>query len=147
MKTALLISVCLLPGLAKADDRDKNEAATTMHVWEYAAEGIYSRCTQAYPEIKKDLQADFDKWKQDDMVAIARANDIWNDMELDSPRSENEIHSEQVELTRLWNAILQQGPQDPANIGKLRCLSYFADYADGVHRSARPEVYKLLQAE
>ncbi|QDQ25614.1 hypothetical protein FNU76_04180 [Chitinimonas arctica] len=143
--SALIAGILLCYTLpASAQDIDRYAAAANMHIWVYAAEGIATRCAKAYPGIAKQIANDIAKWKRADKAAIDRAAILWRQMEAASPRPASEVQEDEMQLDRLWSQLSEQGPQDPPNVGKLRCSAYFADRAGGALRAHRPEVYSAL---
>ena len=141
----VLSIACCSANEVAAGDLDRYNAAATMHTWACAAERIASRCAKEYPELGAQIQSDLSKWKRNDKIAILRGEETWREMQAASPRSTTEEREDEMQLNRLWAAISNQGPSDPAGAGKLRCAAYFANRASGALRASRPDVFRALE--
>ena len=141
---ALSIACCSVSQVA-AGDLDRYSAAATMHTWAYAAERIASRRAKQYPEVGAQIQNDLSTWKRNDKIAILRGEAARREMQAASPRSATEERDDEAQLERLWVAISSQGLGDPAGTGKLRCVAYFANRANGALRASRPDVFRALE--
>ena len=141
---ALIMSATALQ--SPAADIDKYAAAATVRTWVFAAQGISTKCTKAFPELTKQMSSDLAKWKQNDRIAIERAETLWKEMQVAVPRSAQDERDDQAQLEQLWLSLSEQRPGEPPNEAKSRCAKYGRDRADGVLRQRRPEVFRALEA-
>ena len=143
--TALSLCVAGVSPVAVATT-NAHQAAASMHTWLFAAEGIATRCSKAFPEITKRITADLATWKRIDKVAIDRAEALWREMQVAVPRSLQEAQEDQEQLEQLWTTMSEHSPASPPASVKPRCIGYFHDRANGLLRARRPEVFQALEA-
>ena len=136
---------CLAPSAAAS--MDKYQAAATLHTWVFAANGIAARCSKTNPPIAKQVERDLATWKNNDKLAISRAESVWREMQVASPRTAADERADEAQLEKLWLALTTQQLGDPPNHAQSRCAQYFQDRASGLLRSRRPEIFSALESQ
>lgn len=122
------------------------EAAAYVRTAVFAADGIALRCSRAYPSIAPQIERDLATWKRTDKVAIARAEQLWNEMQRTSPRSPEEERFERAQLDRLWQMISTPRSGEAHDGPQSRCLRFFRVRANGSVRAQAPYDFQLLEA-
>ncbi len=134
-----MVFAVVAPSVAAPTSDEQYSAAAHMHIWVFAAEGLQSKCSRQFPEIRERISKALTRWELHDQVAIKRANVLWEEMEATSPRSREEVQADSAQLEALWSSLLQ------SNSPREKCLSYFEDHTRGVRRERWPEVFEALE--
>jgi len=131
---------------AVADAPDTLEtAAAEMHTKVFAASGMLRKCAEAAPKSSAVFHADMASWQRRDAKAIQRAEEIWRDMEATVPQTAEERVQDALEFDRLWATVTDVPGGNAAAVIEQRCTRYFFALANGVWRTRRPEIYRLLE--
>ena len=125
----------------------KYQAAAILHTRVFAANGIAARCSKTFPPIAKQVERDHATWKNDEKVAISRAESVWREMQVASPCSAADERTDEAQLGSIWLALTTQQIGDPTNHAQARCARYFQDRTGGLLRSRRPEVFRALESQ
>jgi len=128
-----------------ADADDPYEAAAMMHTHVAAASFVVQRCGSAYPGAKERFQAAFAAWRSRDAKAIDRAEALWQEMEMSSPRSAEEVLNDQRQAELFWVQMHAREAGQPENIGEQRCRAYFDRLVAGASRQQSPKMYSFLE--
>lgn len=146
MKKSLLTAVLSLLSLySLAAEFDKYQAAASVHTYLFAAQGISVKCSTAFPELANQISEDLDTWKRNDRTAIQRAETLWREMQIASPRSLQEEKDDDVQLEQLWLGLSKKREGESPSQAKRRCAEYASSRAKGILRQRRPEVFEALE--
>jgi uncharacterized protein YPO0396 len=127
------------------DAEDKYEAAAMMHTHLAAASFLVNKCGAEHPGAKDRFQAAFAAWRSRDTKAIDRAEALWQEMEMSSPRSAEEVLDDQRQAELLWAQVQAREAGQPENIGARRCIAYFDRLVAASSREQSPKMYSFLE--
>lgn len=128
-----------------ADAEDVYEAAAMMHTHVAGTTFLVDKCSIEYPNSKDRFQADLAAWQSRDARAIGHAKALWQEMEMSSPQSAEEVLNDRREAEHLWDQMRRRGTGQPENIGEQRCRAYFERLVAGAWRKVTPKMYSFLE--